>query len=142
MTLTTEQLKHILDNPDEFSLSQVQEMAVEILSNRALATTKAISDVIAERQLQQDKGRDNAHDDGYIDGVLALAGAAFAVSGAGFNRVGTYRLRARNLWPFPKETFKPAGDVNRRHDLVRGAAMIIAEIDKMDRATALEATNA
>lgn len=34
MTLTTEQLKHILDNPNEFSLSQVQEMAAELLANR------------------------------------------------------------------------------------------------------------
>lgn len=33
-TLTTEQLKHILDNPNEFSLSQVQEMAAELLANR------------------------------------------------------------------------------------------------------------
>ncbi|AGN89474.1 hypothetical protein Eta_0028 [Serratia phage Eta] len=34
MTLTTEQLKHILDNPNEFSLSRVQEMAAELLTNR------------------------------------------------------------------------------------------------------------
>lgn len=33
MTLTTEQLKHILDNPNEFSLSLVQEMAAELMAN-------------------------------------------------------------------------------------------------------------
>ncbi|MGO3569158.1 MAG: hypothetical protein ACTIOQ_15100 [Serratia grimesii] len=98
--------------------------------------TQAIKDVISERQRQRDQGRDDAHDDGYIDGVLALGGAAYAISGAGFNCVGTYRRRAKNLWPFPLETFNPAGNANRRADLVRAAAMIIAEIDKIDRRTA------
>ncbi|HEY3983197.1 hypothetical protein [Cedecea sp.] len=98
--------------------------------------TQAIRDVISERQRQRDQGRDDAHDDGYIDGVLALGGAAYAISGAGFNCVGSYRRRAKNLWPFPLETFNPAGNVNRRSDLVRAAAMIIAEIDRIDRKSA------
>ncbi|HEJ8168715.1 hypothetical protein [Serratia marcescens] len=98
--------------------------------------TQAIRDVISERQRQRDQGRDDVHDDGYIDGVLALGGAAYAISGAGFNCVGSYRRRAKNLWPFPLETFNPAGNVNRRADLVRAAAMIIAEIDRIDRKSA------
>lgn len=97
--------------------------------------TKAVSDVIAERQRQRENGRNDANDDGYINGVLALAGAAYAISGAGLNDVGTFRLRAKNLWPFPLKTFRPAGNADRRRDLVRGAAMIVAEIDKIDRSS-------
>lgn len=99
-------------------------------------TTKAIRAVISERQHQHNQGRGDSHDDGYIDGVLALGGAAYAISGAGFNCIGTYRRRAKNLWPFPLETFNPTGNANLRNDLVRGAAMIIAEIDRIDRKAA------
>lgn len=96
----------------------------------------SITDVIAERQRQIRKGSDSDHDDGYIDGVLALGGAAYAIAGAGMNGVGTYRQRAKNLWPFPLKTFNPADNTHRRENLIRGAAMIVAEIDKIDRATA------
>ncbi len=96
--------------------------------------SSAIRDVIAERQRQVDKGHTPASDDEYIDGVLALGGAAYAVSGAGMEHVSTYRQRAKRLWSFPCETFNPAGNANRRHDLVRGAAMIVAEIERIDRA--------
>lgn len=98
-----------------------------------MTTSKAIQDVINERQRQCDKGRDAMHDDGYIRGVLALGGAAYAISGAGYNTIGTYRQRAKNLWPFPLETFKPDGNANPRRDLVKAAAMIIAEIERLDR---------
>lgn len=101
-------------------------------------STQAVIDVVSERQRQRVKGWDECHDDGYIDGVLALGGAAYAISGSGMNGVGTYLRRAKNLWPFPLESFKPLGNANRRIDLVRGAAMIIAEIDKIDRAAGIK----
>ena len=101
-------------------------------------STQAVKDVDSERQRQREKGWDEWHDDGYLEGVLALGGAAYAISGAGMNDIGTYRRRAKNLWPFPLETYKPAGNPNRRSDLVRGAAMIIAEIDKIDRAAGIK----
>jgi hypothetical protein len=89
----------------------------------------AIRDVIAERQREL-----SLAEDGYMNGALALGGAAYAISGAGFNRVGTFKRRARNLWPWPKDSFEPSGDIDCRHDLIRGAAMIVAEIEKYDRA--------
>ncbi|CAI1703054.1 Uncharacterised protein [Serratia fonticola] len=132
-------VKALLNSHDELlvALGEMKQRAEA--AEQRLQQPKAkpsILDVIAERQRQIRKGSDADHDDGYIDGVLALGGAAYAISGAGMNGVGTYRKRAKNLWPFPLKTFNPAGNAHRREDLIRGAAMIIAEIDKMDRATA------
>jgi len=101
--------------------------------------SKAIQDVINERQRQQlTEGYSEQHDDSYLPGILSLAGAAYAVAGSGMNGVGTFYQRAKNLWPWhDKSFFKPTrsnrGD-KRRRDLVKSAALIIAEIERIDRA--------
>lgn len=59
-------------------------------------------------------------DDGYIKGEMADAAAAYATC-AGQPRSLTTR------WPWGSGTFKPS--VDRRRDLVKAAALLIAEIE-------------
>lgn len=92
--------------------------------------------VLAERVRQIEAERYTAeHDDQYIPGVLALGGAAYAVNGAGrAMSLKKYIDRAERLWPF-NDNFKPGkSEADARGDLVKAAAMIIAEIERMDRA--------
>lgn len=85
--------------------------------------TKGTRDVLAERNRQQSvEGYDAKGDDRHKQGTLALAGCAYAMKVAG--RIGV------NLWPFDKPQFKPRSD---RENLVRAAALLLAELDRLDR---------
>jgi hypothetical protein len=78
----------------------------------------AIEDVIAERQRQAlEKGYTPEHDDGHKSGELVMAAIAYIDTD-------------EQLWPWGEESFKPR---NRRHDLARAAALLIAEIERLDR---------
>lgn len=94
--------------------------------------SKALDDVKAERQRQQaEENYTTQHDDTYIPGVLSLGGAAYAVNAAArLTCLAKYQRRAVNLWPW-RDGFKPGRD--GRRELVKAAAMIVAEIEKMDR---------
>jgi hypothetical protein len=89
----------------------------------------ALRDVADERHRQvYNEGRTPDSDLEYRNDELANAAASYALP------VG---LRAINemgvpfAWPWPKEWWKP---YSRRHDLVRAAALLVAEIERMDRA--------
>lgn len=77
-----------------------------------------IAEVSDERRQQVEDGRDANHDDGLGQGELALAAAAYACGDA-------------SLWPWSAEWWKPK---DRRRNYVRAAALLIAEIERMDRA--------
>lgn len=116
----------------------------------------AMFDVIAERLRQQEKeGWTPEHDDEHKDGELAQAAAVYAhpfeIRLA--DRRDEYE-RGTNPWPWydqadvsggrgdcPSWGWKPAWlkRTDRRRDLVKAAALIIAEIERIDRA-ALAAT--
>lgn len=98
---------------------------------------KAIDDVAAERQRQSDvEGWTQDHDDRHSKGEMALAAACYAapvrmfiadtVCGRGYEPFTRYR----DAWPWADEWWKPK---DRRNDLVRAAALIIAEIERLDR---------
>lgn len=87
-----------------------------------------MSAVIAERQRQQDvEGWSLAHDDCHDLGDLASAGACY-VNCAGVN-ADDNKLPPRE-WPWSSDWWKPVGF---RRDLVKGAALIVAEGEKFDR---------
>jgi hypothetical protein len=73
-----------------------------------------------------------AHDDAYQHGELALAAAALA-SFAGYSdhrRAGQQLTKSwPSTWPAGWE-WKPK---DRRRDLIRAAALIIAEVERLDR---------
>lgn len=110
--------------------------------------TEAAQDVLAERERQISKeGWDSDHDDEHSDGSLAIVAAIYAL-------LSTYSARDRKqhikifregiangitslideLWPrsWDRHWFKPK---NPRRDLVRAGALILAEIERLDRIT-------
>ncbi|BCA04061.1 DUF7220 family protein [Bradyrhizobium diazoefficiens] len=88
--------------------------------------------VIAERfrQIEQE-GWSTTHDDAHPVGELAAAGSCYAI-------MPTWRRRADDdfgreppiVWPWSLEWWKPQGN---RRDLVRAAALVVAEGEKFDR---------
>ena len=101
----------------------------------------AIDDVIAERKRQVEAERWTAeHDDQHGTGALAAGGACYALLAASraAGQFGSeywrdrYARDARALWPWDEEWWKPK---DSRRDLIRAAALIVAEIERLDRST-------
>lgn len=91
--------------------------------------SKALIDVMMERTRQIDeKGWTAEHDDEHTSGELAKAGACYALSACGLDET------AERHWPWLDDRFKSKG---ARRDLVRAAAVIIAEIERLDRAAGI-----
>ena len=117
---------------------------------------EAAADVLLERRRQVEvEGWTAEHDDAHRNGEMAKAAACYAIAGGSddFTRHGrnpkdppnvkllrqyeAYRFTLlRELWPWDWSWWKPR---DRRRDLVRAAALIIAEIERLDRAAARKA---
>lgn len=104
----------------------------------APAAPAAWSDVVAERQRQVSaEGWTAEHDDAHISGELAGAAACYArhVNGRQWVYPGDperYELEEAPLdWPWDDAWWKPKSP---RSDLVRAGALILAEIERLDRA--------
>ena len=94
----------------------------------------AIVDIAAERRRQVEvEGWTPEHDDEHSGGEMALAAASYAYA-AGLPE--TWREDSRKwgstpgMWPWAMSSFKLK---DRRRDLVRAAALILAEIERLDR---------
>jgi hypothetical protein len=88
--------------------------------------TPGTMDVLNERVRQQQRvgdgeGYTSTHDDSHADGSIAIAAACYA-------------LEDGLKWPW-RDGWKPK---DRRANMVRAAALLLAEIDRLDRASALE----
>lgn len=108
--------------------------------------TQALSDIAAERERQKtQEGWSDTHDDGHKEGQLGLAAACYALSGsendvqraalaATYKVYGSDAVSAwRRMWRWSVKHWKPK---DRRRDLVRAGALIVAEIERLDRAAA------
>jgi hypothetical protein len=105
----------------------------------------AIAEVAVERWRQvRQKGFDAAHDDDeHLGGELTRAAIAYAAHASVALSLGqkwgpkmavTYAgHKAPGTWPWERAWWKP---VSPRRDLLRAAALLIAEIEKIDRAEA------
>ena len=92
--------------------------------------TKAATDVLAERRRQQEaEGWTPEHDDEHESGDMARAAACYALSAAGYRGDDPAQLR---FWPWLDSWWKPSG---ARRDLVKAGALILAEIERLDRTT-------
>lgn len=81
-------------------------------------------DVLAERQRQISKeGWTPEHDDEHDEGDLSLAGAVYAVTKG-------YRADVPPAWPWEAAAFKPR---DWRANLVRAGALVLAELERLDR---------
>nr|WP_314488962.1 hypothetical protein [uncultured Pseudomonas sp.] len=87
----------------------------------------AAVDVLKERVRQvEGEGYGVESDDGYTDYQLPRAAICYAIKAAGLPS-----HRATLYWPFPAPAFKPT---ERRANLVKAAALLLAEIERLDRA--------
>lgn len=92
--------------------------------------------IIAERFRQIEvEGWDAAHDDAHADGSLAQAAAAYAigaeyVTAYNLDQDEEYLINGRELFPWDIEHWKPR---ERRRNLVRAGALIVAELDRGER---------
>tara|TARA_R110002073_G_scaffold76548_1_gene185821 strand:+ start:3756 stop:4418 length:663 start_codon:yes stop_codon:yes gene_type:complete len=96
--------------------------------------TPAVIDIVNERYRQiEDEGWDTAHDDAHSGGELAIAAACYALE-PGKETEGFYNNLGGGgtpyFWPWDPAWWKPK---SRREDLVRAGALIIAEIERLDR---------
>ncbi|WP_380238585.1 hypothetical protein [Klebsiella michiganensis] len=109
-----------------------EELQARIAELESRTVTAAASDVLAERQRQVTaEGWTAGHDDEYEHGELADAAGCYALSSELFDCAG----EPPRPWPWPDEWWKPT---NRRRDLVKAGALILAEIERIDRAAGIK----
>jgi hypothetical protein len=101
---------------------------------RHTVSSRAMLDVIGERVRQvTDLGYTADHDDVHADGSLSEAAAVFVLNAYGYS-THTFGYGSLNVWDaWGVAWFKPK---SLRRDLVRAAALIIADIERIDRAAA------
>lgn len=104
-------------------LAEVRAQGVKSLSN-------AVQSVIAERQRHQSaEGWTPEHDDQYSKSQLLWASSCYVLNAIHpFNRIPFD-------WPWTPEWWKPT---NPRRDLVKAGALILAEIERIDRQEAAQ----
>ncbi|MCW3477531.1 hypothetical protein [Limobrevibacterium gyesilva] len=91
-----------------------------------------ILEIARERERQiEGEGWTPEHDDEHVDGELAMAAATYAIHAA---KGGAHQPGSRPLiWPWDVAWWKPK---DPRRDLIRAAALIVAEIERLDRSKA------
>lgn len=101
----------------------------------------AFDEIAAERKRQiEAEGWTDIHDDQHTFGELANAAACYAMTNSSRALiVSPYTMDSvlHRVWPFSREWWKPKA---RRRDLIRAAALIVAEIERLDRVNATDIT--
>lgn len=95
--------------------------------------TQAVLDVLAERRRQiETEGWTPLHDDAHDVGDLSSAAMGYAQSAACQLSHDGLTLEGTPLfWPWEASWFKPS---TARRDLIKAGALILAEIERLDRA--------
>jgi hypothetical protein len=120
-----------------FTANQAKAMFEHVLESQALLepiepmqhrqSSQAALDVLAERRAQIEReGYDPQGDDCYVDRQLAKAAAAYTM-----NALFPASEQVPPSWPWDSAWWKPKG---YRRDIVRAAALLVAEIERIDRA--------
>ncbi|MHA4733248.1 hypothetical protein [Ensifer adhaerens] len=115
---------------DRDELHMMAEKVRDFLSTAQPASDRrflslASLDVLEERDRQKSvEGWSTAHDDQHIDNELSRAAASYTIGNLAY-------------WPWSPAWWKPS---DRRRNLVKAGALIIAEIERLDRA-AFDATD-
>ncbi|APQ14718.1 hypothetical protein BJP27_24410 (plasmid) [Pseudomonas oryzihabitans] len=92
----------------------------------------AVRDVLAERKRQiEAEGWTPERDDAYTGGQLAAAGAAYSIIAHKMAETGAVVHPA--CWPWDASWLKPG---TPRRNLIKAGALIVAEIQRIDRAEA------
>ena len=92
---------------------------------------KPVDDIVQERDRQIVKEQFNAfHDDHHGNGELAQAAACYAENSVDVDGPNN---PVPAMWPWHDSWWKPS---DRRRDLVKAGALIVAEIERLDREAA------
>lgn len=132
-----EQLRHAVpqENPLLVLQRPAEVQALDEAQMRELGWVRAnsaVQDVVAERQRQVSaEGWTPEHDDEHADGSMADAAGCYAL-----HAHDTAKDGAKNFvpawWPWEPEWYKRSSP---RGDLVKAGALILAEIERLDRAS-------
>ena len=142
------QIEHALNTlPGGFNLSINHEFELECLREllallESRTVTAAATDILAERQRQVSaEGWTPAHDDQHKNNDLAFAASCYAFHAA----AASWDLEddgipydshpAPKQWPWDSSWWKPT---DARRDLVKAGALILAEIERLDRAAGIK----
>lgn len=91
--------------------------------------TAALSDVATERQRQvEQEGYSTEHDDEHRQGEMAVAASCYALQAHDPERLK--KITGPQNWPWDYAWWKPS---TPRRDLIKAAALILAEIERLDR---------
>ena len=129
-----------IEKNSDYGWATARERIAETLRSlakraEALEESDAVKDVKAERRRQiESEGWTPDHDDEHAYGEMASAGACYALNGA---QHWAAKMAAAQFWPWSKDWWKPT---TRRCDLVKAGALILAEIERLDRAALAKAT--
>lgn len=149
--VTDEQIDAILDSPGGLGMviadkrERMRMFARRVLDLAAPAApavdapakvlSQAARDVLAERRRQVEvEGWTPEHDDEHSNGAMSIAAACYALAGLPGGR--PYEFHSDRLWMYTgwgSSWFK-RGD--RRRNLVKAAALNIAELERLDRLAA------
>lgn len=107
-----------------------QQICAEVASLRTTtAMSDAARDLLAERARQvQEEGWTPEHDDEHSNGEMAEAAACYA--GTAHAPLSLKRRQCSGHWPWAAKWWKPS---DARRDLIKAGALILAEIERMDR---------
>lgn len=98
------------------------------------STSPAINAINYERERQQtEEGWTRDHDDHHASGHMANAAAYYALT-PDLRNGSVIAQPLNHIWPWDWAWFKPKHD--RRQQLVIAGALIVAEIERLDRAAA------
>ena len=90
----------------------------------------AIDEIAAERRRQiETEGWTPEHDDTHWLGQLSIAASCYALHSGDDESVRATR-HVPHEWPWTQEWWKPT---TARRDLIKAAALIVAEIERLDR---------
>lgn len=95
-----------------------------------ICLTQAAQDVLAERRRQVDaEGWTPEHDDEHGNGEMAIAAGCYALRAHESQRLK--EITGPSNWPWDYSWWKPS---TTRRDLIKAAALILAEVERLDRA--------
>lgn len=107
------------------------EAATRNTAETRTAIPVAMADVINERGNQIERGFVPMSDDAYKNEELVQAAVCYASQDTRFGNKYHGASIAPTLWPFHSAYWKPT---THRRNLVKAAALLVAEIERIDRA--------
>ena len=142
---TISEVERILDfhsawisRPDTVIAKQIALSASIAMAGRISSPVHGVPSVIreiaAERRRQiREEGFSHKHDDKFVNGELGQGASSYLIRA--WCSIGRAKVdnQPSPWWPFSDAAWKPA---SIRRMLVKAAAMIVAEIERLDRAAA------